>query len=287
MPIEFDSRVMADFNRARFKAFFGDVLSFIRGRPNDLLSYGEVREKLRIGGPIYRGVQQVPIAKIVGSVNRYRDFDRAFLPTQSHTADRWRKVNRAFYDDVNLPPVLLYKVGDAYFVVDGNHRVSVAKEQGVEYIDAEVRECAVKVPLAPDIRPEDLTILGEHVEFLDRTGLDRLRPEARIELTILGGYDRLLEHIAVHRYFMGLDYRRDIAEEEAVTHWYGDVYCPIVNVIRASGALADFPDRTEGDLYLWVIDHQHFLAQRGAELSPPAEAAQEFLERLEDGRLYE
>ncbi|MBI3360202.1 MAG: transcriptional regulator [Chloroflexi bacterium] len=287
MPTELDTRTMADFSRARAKALFGGVLAFIRGRPNDLLSFDAVKETLRIGGPIYRGVRPVPIAQIAGSVNRYRDFDRAFLPTQSHTADRWRKVNRAFYEDVNLPPVLLYKVGEAYFVVDGNHRVSVAKEQGVEYIDAEVRECAVKVPLAPDIQPEDLIILGERVEFLDRTGLDRLRRSAQIELTILGGYDRLLEHIAVHRYFMGLDFKRDIGEEEAVTHWYDMVYCPIVGVIREAGVLTDFPTKTEGDLYVWVIDHQHFLAQQGEELSPPAEAAQEFLTRLEDGRLYD
>lgn len=285
MPADLEARVQVDFGRARAKALFRDVMAFIRNRPNDLLSFDAVKEKIRIGGPIYRGVRPVPVAQIAGSVNRYRDFDRAFLPTQSHTAERWRAINRAFYEDVSLPPVLLYKVGGVYFVVDGNHRVSVAREQGQEYIDAEVRECSVRVPITPDLQPEDLTILGERAEFLERTALDRLSPDARIELTILGGYDRMLEHIAVHRFFMGLDWQRDIGEEEAVAHWYEAVYLPIVHVIREAAVLSDFPGRTEGDLYLWVIDHQHFLAQQGEQLSPPAEAAQDYVERLEHGEL--
>lgn len=280
---DFEARAMADYGRARARAFFNKLLAYIRGRPNDLLSFDEVKEKLRIGGPIYRGVRTVPVAQIAGSLNRYRDFDRAFLPSQSHTAERWRKVNRAFYEEVSLPPVVLYKVGDVYFVVDGNHRVSVARDKGQEFIDAEVRECAVRVPVTPDLEPEDLVILGERVEFLERTRLDELRPEAKIDLTILGGHDRMLEHIAVHRYFMGLDWKRDIGEDEVVTHWYDTVYLPIVNVIRESGILAEFAGKTEADLYLWVIDHQHYLAQERDLLSPPAAAAQEFLEHIEGG----
>ena len=285
MADELQARVIMDFSRVRAKAFFRDVVAYVRGKPNDLLPFDAVKERLRIGGPIYRGVRTVPVAQIVGSVNRYRDFDRAFLPTQSHTAERWQKINRAFYEEVNLPPVLLFKVGEAYFVVDGNHRVSVAKEQGQAFIDAEVRECAVRVPLTAEVQPEDLVILGERVEFLERSGLDRLRSGAQIELTVLGGYDRVLEHIAVHRYFMGLDWRRDIGEDEAVVHWYDVVYLPIVRVIGEADVLSDFPGRTEGDLYLWVIDHQHFLAQQGEQLSEPAAAAQEFVEQLETGSL--
>jgi hypothetical protein len=166
---------------------------------------------------LYRGVQSVPLAQIIGSVDRYRGFDRRFLPTQSHTEDRWRRISRAWYEDVNLPPVLLYKIGEAYFVVDGNHRVSVARERGQVYIDAEVREVESRVPVTPDIRAEDLQLLGDRVEFLERTQLDRVHPEANVKPTVLGGYDRLLEHICVHRYFMGLDLKRPVSEEEAVT----------------------------------------------------------------------
>lgn len=279
MSDELDSRVRSDFSRARFKAFLNGVWAAISGQPNRLLSYDEIKEKLHIGGPIYRGVQTVRVDQIAGSLNRYHQFDRAFLPTQDDTSSRWISVNRAFYQDVSLPPVVLYKVGQVYFVVDGHHRVSVAREQNQEFIDAEVRECATRVNITPNIRAEDLEILEDKVHFLERTALDYLRPGANIKLTVPDGFDRILEHIAVHRYFMGLDLKRDITEQEAVTHWYDTVYLPIVQVIRESGVLEDFPGKTEGDLYLWVLDHQHYLAQtEGQPLQPPAEAARDFIE---------
>jgi hypothetical protein len=283
-PTDISSQVHADFSRARSRAFLHDLWALLAGTPNSLLSYDEVKEKLRIGGPIYRGIRTVEVAKIVGSVNRYRDFDHAFLPARNSIADRWQRVDRAFYEEVSLPPVVLYKVGDIYFVVDGHHRVSVAKEQGQEFIEAEVRECKVKVPVGPDLRPEDLEILGAKLEFLERTGLDRLRPGAQIDLTVPDGYDRILEHIAVHRYFMGLEQQRDISEEEAVAHWYDTVYLPIVTVIRERGVLEEFPGRTEGDLYLWVLDRQQFLHDHGKDLVPPEAAAEDYLQRLDDSQ---
>lgn len=278
---EIAARVQADFARARSKAFLNDLLALFSRQRNHLLSYDQVKAKLHIGGPIHRGIRTVEISRIVGSVNRYRDFDRAFLPAHNRIADRWQNIDRAFYEDVSLPPVVLYKVGEVYFVVDGHHRVSVARQQGQEFIEAEVRECHVKVPVGPDLRPEDLEILGARVEFLERTGLDRLRPGAQIEVTIPDGYSRILEHIAVHRYFMGLDEQRDISEEEAVTHWYDTVYLPIVKVVQDRDMLKEFPGRTEGDLYIWVLDHQQFLFDHGKDLSPPEEAAHEYVQRLE------
>jgi len=275
-------RVRADYSRARFKAFLNRVKAVISGQPNNLLSYDQVKEKLHIGGPIYRGIQTVRIDQIVGSLNRYHQFDRAFLPLQDDTASRWQRVNLAFYKEIDLPPVVLYKVGEVYFVVDGHHRVSVAREKGQEFIEAEVRECATRVNITPDLKPEDLEILEAKVRFLERTGLDRLRPKARIKLTIPDGFNRMLEHIAVHRYFMGIDLQRDISEEEAVAHWYDTVYLPIVKVIRQSKILKEFPGKTEGDLYLWVLDHQHYLASsEGQPLRPPEEAAQEFIEKID------
>jgi uncharacterized ParB-like nuclease family protein len=279
MSAEFTHRAENDFSRARLKSFLNRIRSVISGQPTRLLSYDEVRSSLRIGGPIYRGVQTVAVSQIVGSLNRYHQFDRAFLPTENQMAPRWVSVDRAFYKAVSLPPVLLYKVGQVYFVVDGHHRVSVAREQGQEFIDAEVRECSTKVNITPDLKPEDLVILGEKVQFLERTRLDQLRHEARVRLTIAGGFGRMLKHIAVHRYFMGLDQKRDISDAEAVTDWYDTVYLPIVEVIRDSGILEEFPGRTEADLYLWVLDHQQQLAEEsGQALDKPQDAARDFLE---------
>jgi hypothetical protein len=279
MSDQFLEQARADFQRARFKAFINRVWGTLSGQRTTLLSYDEIKEKLHIGGPIYRGVQTVRVDQILGSLNRYHEFDRVFLPASDALAARWQSVNRAFYQEVSLPPVVLYKVGEVYFVVDGHHRVSVAREQGQIYIEAEVRECATRVNLTPDLRLEDLEILGDKVRFLERTSLDKLRPDAHIKVTIPDGFDRMLEHIAVHHYFMGLDWKRDISEEEAVTHWYDNVYMPIVRVIRDTEILKEFPDKTESDLYLWVLDHQHYLQQEeGVPLQPPEAAAQTFVE---------
>jgi hypothetical protein len=159
----------------------------------------------------------------------------------------------------------------------------VARQRSQEFIDAEIREVVSRVPVTPDLRPEDLELLGSRVDFLERTQLDRLQPEAQVEPTILGGYDRLIEHIAVHRYYMGIDEGRPIGEEEAVQHWYDTLYRPVVEVIEALGILEEFPDRTASDLYLWVSDHLHYLReQQGRENADPAEAAAEFIEGLQD-----
>ncbi len=277
---EFAVRVKSDFAHARLKAFWNRILSILSGQPTTLLSYDDVKEKLHIGGPIYRGVRTVEVKKIIGSLNRYHQFDRAFLPLEDQIANRWQNIDRAFYQDINLPPVVLYKIGEVYFVVDGHHRVSVAREQGQLNIDAEVRECSTKVNITPELKVEDLEILGEKVDFLERTELDRIRPKAKIILTIPDGFDRILEHIAVHRYFMGLDLQRDVSDEEAVAHWYDKVYMPIVSNIRRSGILKEFPGKTEGDLYLWVLDRQRYLHDEGQKLVSPRKAAIDFLDEV-------
>ncbi len=272
-----DDKTQADFQRARFKAFMHRVWDSLSGQRTTLLSYDDIKEKLHIGGPIYRGVQTVRVDQIAGSLNRYHEFDRVFMPASNTLSARWQSVNRAFYEDVSLPPVVLYKVGQVYFVVDGHHRVSVARKQNQLFIDAEVRECSTRVNITPDIRPEDLEIIHDKVRFLERTSLDKLKPEANIKLTIPDGFERMLEHIAVHHYFMGLDWKRDISEEEAINHWYDHVYMPIVRVIRETNIIKEFPDKTEGDLYLWVLDHQHYLeSQEGMPLQPPDAAARDF-----------
>jgi hypothetical protein len=147
-------------------------------------------------------------------------------------------------------------------------------------VDAEVCECSTRVNISPHLKPADLEILSEKVDFLERTGLDRIRPRAKIKLTIPDGFDRMLEHIAVHRYFMGLDLQRDVSEQEAVSHWYDQVYLPIVNGIHRSGILKEFPGKTEGDLYLWVLDRQRYLNASGHKLVSPGRVAEDFLEEV-------
>jgi hypothetical protein len=257
----FASKAEGDYGRVRRRAWFRDVVAKLAGRQNQLLSYEAVKRSLKLGGPIYRGVKTVPVAQIVGSVDRYRDFDEVFLPKQDSTANRWKSIARAFYSDVDLPPVRLYKVGDAYFVMDGHHRVSVAREQGIEFIDAEVQEVVSRVPVSADLKAEDLLILHEYRRFLERTRLDEIRPGQHLRFTVAGGYQQIIEHIATHRHYMQLEQQREVSDAEAVADWYDQVYLPIVEVIRANNVLGDFPGRTESDLYLWIVEHLYFLRE--------------------------
>ena len=239
----------------------------------ELVSFKDVEQLIPIEGHFYKGIQQVPVSEIIGSVDRYRDFDREFLPTQSFTRPRWESVDIARLTNVTLPPVQVYKVDSAYFVKDGNHRVSVAKEMGMEYIDAEVIECPTRVPLGNVTSQQALLRLAEYARFLEQTQLDRLRPGVQIEFTTLGRYDVLIEHISAHRWYMGIDLSRPIEWEEAVVDWYDNIYVPVANVIRENNILENFPRRTVGDLYLWIMDHRWYLRQdTGQDVGPQTAA---------------
>ena len=251
----------ADYERVRRKAFLNELASLVSRKPNMLLSFDEVQRILPIKGQYHKGHQSVPISQIIGSVGRYNDFDRAFQPTQTHTRPRWESVDVAHLSDIRLPPVQLYKVDNVYFVKDGNHRVSVAKEKGAEFIDAEVIECPTPVPVDNISDMQDLLHLAEYARFLEQTKLDKMRENVRIEFTSLGRYDVLLEHISAHRWYMGIDQNRPVTWEEAVLDWYDNIYLPLAHIIEENHILDDFPGRTVGDLYLWIMDHKWYLFQ--------------------------
>lgn len=271
----FEHLAREDFQRARSRAFWRRIFGWLKGAQTDLLPLDAVKAHLPVQGQHDLGLRAVPIQQIVGSESRYRDFDRAFLPRQSHTRDRWIRIDRLQYEQVELPPVSLYKVGDVYFVRDGNHRVSVARERGQEFVDAYVTELSIPVPLTPDADLNDIVLEQERVLFLRDTGLDRIRPEADVRLTLPGQYGKLAEHIQVHRWFLGQERNAEVPYEEAVASWYDRVYMPLVRIIREHGILNEFPGRTEADLYLWIIEHSWYLREAGGEV-PMEQAATQF-----------
>jgi uncharacterized membrane protein YfbV (UPF0208 family) len=250
-----------DFERAVMRGFFRKVLSLFTGANNELLGYDEVREQIPIRGQHYLGVKQVPIDKIVGSMGRYHDFDRAFLPTQVRTKERWVSIDKAHIAQVELPPVELYKLGEIYFVKDGNHRVSVARERGQEFVDAYVTQIDISVRLTPDLKVDDLVMKKEYALFLMHTRLESTRPDANLETTLTGVYERLLEHIAVHRWYLGEERQSEVPLEEAAAHWYDTVYLPLVEIIRQQNVMKEFPGTSEADLYLWIMEYQGYLRQ--------------------------
>jgi hypothetical protein len=138
MSVEAQAEV--DFDRARRRAFYGRVAARLRRECSRLLAFDEVVEGRLAHNGRRLGLRDVEVSKVVGSVGRTAAFDRGFMPTKASLQERWKRVDRAFHDGLDLPAVRLYKVGDSYFVEDGNHRVSVARYQGVETMEADVTE---------------------------------------------------------------------------------------------------------------------------------------------------
>lgn len=270
----------ADFDRARNRAFVNDIVSVISRRENRLMPFHEFRKRLSPEGESYRGHQTVPISEIVGSMDRYQDFDRAFLPRKKFTKGRWKNIDRAFYEDVNLPPIQLYKVGDIYFVKDGNHRVSVARERGVEFIDAEVIEGHVRVPLSAGMSTMELLLQAEYAEFLRRTDLDQLQPDHDIRPTRLGRYDVIWHQIELHREWLSAIWHREATVHEAVDDWYTYIYLPIIQIVHDRGVLREFPWLTETDIYLWVMKHRHAIEEKEGEDVGPIASAEDYADMM-------
>jgi nucleotide-binding universal stress UspA family protein len=272
-----------DFRRARQQAALQEVVSRLRGKSADLLSFEDVRQKLHTAGSgVQRGIQNIPLSAIVGSVGRYSDFTRTFLPKNPKDEERWARMMALVADPGGggLPPIEVIKVGDVYFVQDGHHRVSVARALGASTIEAYVNEISTKVPLSPEADPEDLILKEEFTNFLEQTKLNRSHPDSDLELTVPGMFAELLDHIQVHQYFMGLQEQREIPIEEAAAHWYETVYQPVVEAIRERNILREFPGRTEADLYLWVSEHRSELQQGLGEFITPASAASDLANKF-------
>jgi len=262
---------VADFHQSRRRAEMEAVLSRLSGRPAELLPYEEVRKKLRLGTSVEQGIENVPIDAIIGSVGRYQDFTRSFLPRHDSDRHRWARVKAGVQDLSGLPPVELYRVGEAYFVLDGHHRISVAKQVGATHIEAYVHEVPSRVPLTPGTDRKELILKFEYSDFLYETGFDKEIPGVELRLTEPGLYCTLKDHIDVHRYFMGIEEEREIPYPEAVRHWYEEVYQPVVQVVRNLGVLRDFPDRTATDMYLWAANHRAELEEElGASITTTA-----------------
>jgi nucleotide-binding universal stress UspA family protein/uncharacterized ParB-like nuclease family protein len=263
---------ITEFHKARQKAAVQRIMGRLTGRSVELLSFDEVASKLRVTNRVNRGLQTIPVDAIVGSVGRYTDFTRTFLPRLASDSQRWASVKSAAVHVGELPPIDVYQIGEAYFVLDGNHRVSIARQQGVNFIEAQVTEVRTKVPLSPDDSPDELILKAEYAAFLERTQLDRLRPDSELELSAPGKYLSLENHIEVHRYFEEVEQGSELRDEEAVCLWHDEAYLPVIEAIREQGIMIYFPTRTETDFYIWLATHQRTLQNELGWLTTPGAA---------------
>ncbi|MCA9973820.1 MAG: universal stress protein [Anaerolineales bacterium] len=271
---------LRDFRRARQRATLERILARLTQQPAELLDYDEVRQKLHAGKSTPRGLRQIPLDAIVGSVGRYADFTRSFLPRRESSARRWAAVRTALPDVAAFPPITVYQVGEAYFVLDGNHRVSVARQAGATHIPAYVTEIETPVPLTPDARPDELICQAKQADFLVETGLGETRPSTDFGVTAPGQYRVLLEQIAAHRQRLARDAGQPPALADAAVSWHDAVYLPVVRLIRQRGILRHFPGRTETDLYAWIARHRAELHATLGWNAPPESVASDLVTRF-------
>lgn len=271
-----------EFEDARFRSLLNNLKYFLIGRNNELLSFEKIRKEFKLYRQRYLGVRTVKVDNIVGSLDRYRDFDRYFLPKKVHLQRRWADIHNLIARDVILPPVKLYKAGEIYFVLDGNHRVSVSKKKGIKYIDAEVTEFITDIPFIPNMDPSKMFIMAERERFLDVTGLKEKRQDVKVEVTAPGRYEFLLGQI--NKLMVQLNENKKIDEEtisfkEASLIWYDNIYLPAIEIIKNFGLLEKFPNRTEADLYIWINEHKRYLSLKYGREVVIKFAAEDFLFR--------
>jgi hypothetical protein len=263
------------FMEARNKAGQQDLIARLTGRDDDLIPYEAIAQVLHAHEQIpHRGPQTIPLERIVGSVGRYRDFTRSFMPREAVNIGRWARIDAAMNRMEGLPPIDVFQVGEVYFVADGNHRVSVARMNGAKAIEANVTEIAVDVDLQPGDTLDQAIIKAECAHFLIETKLGERCGNLGIEFTRPGGYTQLLEHIRVHRHFMHIDHLDmwEINFEQAAEDWYQEVYRPIVAAIQRQGLLERFPGRTAADLYIFVSERIFDIQKQSGRAVTPDEA---------------
>ncbi len=249
------------FRSASLRAKLEQIRSALTGKSADLLAYEEVREKVHAIETNKRELKMIPLDAIVGSVGRYKDFTRHFFPLVDEDEYRWARVHTLTDSMQGLPPIEVYQIGEAYFVSDGNHRVSVARAMELSHIEAYVTQVETAVPLQADIQPDDLISKERYANFLALTKLDKTYPDLDLSMSVAGNYRVLEQQIWVHQHWVKEHKGEDISFAEAAERWYKWVYWPVIQMIRERGLMRDFPKRTETDLYVWIHEHRHELAE--------------------------
>lgn len=258
---DLEPEVPSTFKKARRREAYRRLSQVAgRGDARPLLSLDEVTKRLGAFEQSYVGIRPIPVAAIVGTVSRVEDFDRDFLPKRSKIQERWRQVEQSFPDS-DFPPISVYEIDGRYFVVDGHHRVAIAKQRGTEIIDAEVTRLRSRTPLPPDADIGAIIMAEQQRRFMEESGLGRARSQARIEFSRPQGYIELLEHIKIHGYHMMMERGELLSVEEITSDWYDRVYLPTVEAIHREGLSELWPKATDADLFLWV-------GQRRRELFP-------------------
>ncbi len=266
-----------DFLKARNKALFNEIQHFLNPNETQLLSFTDIKKWLKPKNEIYVGMKEILVDHIVGSEGRYHDFDNHFFPKNLHLKNRWKSIDAARLTDVILPPIKLYEIGGLYFVRDGNHRVSVARTQGMAYIDAEVISLQSEIKLKAGMSKQQIfnkVIDYEKRVFYAETAFGDITDFWNLDFTSSGQYDVIYNHIQVHKNYKSEG--QEIDNVEAVLSWYNEVYLPVITILKKESIMKKFKKRTDGDMYVWLIKYWQELQNKfGSEISLDI-AAQDF-----------
>lgn len=260
----------SDFSRARSKALINEMQHLLNPEEAQMISFNQIKQIIKPENETYMGMQAIPVSKIVGSEGRYKDFDNQFFPKNSFMKERWERVDSAIINDIVLPPIRVYELAGLYFVRDGNHRVSVAKSKGVEFIDAEVVSLQTEVRLSPVHTLTGITkqiVNYEKRNFYFETSYGDITDYWNLDLSIPGQYDIIYQHILTHKYFINMGKKEEISMEQAIESWHTTVFLPAITIIEKYNIIKYIKNRTTGDLYIWLVDSLYQINEKfGAEI---------------------
>ena len=221
----------------------------------DLLDLDDVERRLQPFGRHYVGVRPVPIDRVIGTESRGDAFSRDFSPKHAFSRGRLRSLAEAFPDG-NFPPIVAVKLGEAYFVIDGHHRVALARRQGAAMIDAEVTEFVAPVPLPAGADMIKVILVQLERVFLQESGLAEARPGTRLAASRPAVYLELLENLQVHGYHLMQDQGVVLDKTEIAGDWYDNVYAPAISAVDRERLGKGFREAPEGDLFLLLHRHR-------------------------------
>jgi hypothetical protein len=252
-----------DFLRARRRLAVSRLRRWLRREPGDvdhILPFEEVVAALGRLQERDAGLQVVPLDAIVGTVDRARGFDRHFRPTTPQVRARWERIATAMRRGEPMPPVDLYKVGEAYFVKDGHHRVSVARALGLDVIDAHVVEVVTRVGAGRDLHVGDLPLKSHERVFFERVPLPAHARE-RVRPSDPWAFAQLAENVEAWGWRWTQEHDRLIDRTELARRWYEEEYVPVVTLLRDAdmlgrGAEADAYLRVGADRYRLLRTHE-------------------------------
>jgi hypothetical protein len=247
-----------DYSRARRKRALARLSARLRREPADfdlILPFEEVVAALGRRGERYIGLESIPLDSIVGSVGRERDFDRGFRPTSGRTRGRWERIATAARQGESFPPIDVYRIGEVHFVKDGHHRVSVARAQKLDTIDAYVTEVQTEVGADRKITLGDLPVKGHERLFFERVPLPK-EARARIQLSDEWRYAGLAEGVEAWGYRAEQDRREQMTRAEIAAAWFNDEYVPVIEMLREADLLGG---GTETEAYIRIATLRYLI----------------------------